>query len=646
MRLLSPSTLEITHFHLFCGSGGGGIGFQRGHARVGALTATMRCIGGVDIDPAAVADFTRLVGVPATVLDLADEAQHTAIHGAPPPAKWRPAHPASIRGAAGGEHPDIVFLSPPCKGFSGLLNPRTASAPRYQALNALTLRGIRLMLAAFAADLPALVILENVPRIAQRGRALLDEIRRLLEHAGYAIAETTHDCGELGGLAQHRRRFLLVARHREKVPPFLYEPPRRRVRGVGEVLSALPLPDDPGGGPMHRSPRLQWQTWVRLALIPAGGDWRSLLKLQHHDLRIERVCAWGAGDSGVVPWSRPAGTISGQSRPRNGSYSVADPRPTSNWAGGGRYRVTQFNEATGAVIAASTTGNGANAVADPRAWALQAGDAKMNNIYRLTRWTEPSPAVTAGVGPSSGDLSVADPRPPETLGHYRAYGVTGWEAAAPTLTSQSEPGSGRFSVADPRVPRLGDHAKMRVETWGDPAHTITGSDRVGSGALSVADPRIASKQLSGPFKTAGHFGVVPWAEPSGAVTGSACQDNGAWSVADPRPLPEREERPDPVPMIIALDGTWHRPFTTLELAALQDYPVELLMDVPLTGTSEAGWREHIGNSVPIASAQAIGSTMAHTLLLAFLGERFRLESTPIWVQPLATAVSVSHAQPR
>jgi site-specific DNA-cytosine methylase len=69
---------------------------------------------------------------------------------------------------------------------------------------------------------------ENVPRIATRGRAVLDQMIRLLEAYGYAVVETTHDCGELGGLGQSRKRFLLVARHREKVPPFLYEPPKRR----------------------------------------------------------------------------------------------------------------------------------------------------------------------------------------------------------------------------------------------------------------------------------------------------------------------------------------------------------------------------------------------------------------------------------
>ncbi|HHE1113364.1 TPA: recombination-associated protein RdgC, partial [Pseudomonas aeruginosa] len=45
----------------------------------------------------------------------------------------------------------------------------------------------------------------NAPLVhASRGRHLLDQINSLLGGFGYAVAETTHDCGELGGLAQSR----------------------------------------------------------------------------------------------------------------------------------------------------------------------------------------------------------------------------------------------------------------------------------------------------------------------------------------------------------------------------------------------------------------------------------------------------------
>ncbi|MCR1345477.1 hypothetical protein ACSDBR_10050 [Acidithiobacillus ferriphilus] len=64
---------EIRHFQLFCGLGGGAAGFNRGQARVGSMRARFRCLGGVDSDAKAIADFSRLAGVPGTVLDLFDQ---------------------------------------------------------------------------------------------------------------------------------------------------------------------------------------------------------------------------------------------------------------------------------------------------------------------------------------------------------------------------------------------------------------------------------------------------------------------------------------------------------------------------------------------------------------------------------------------
>src|ERR1700677_4639498 len=172
------------------------------------------------------------------------------------------------------------------------------------------------------------MVFENVPRIATRGRHLLDQIVALLRSYGYAVAETTHDCGELGGLAQSRKRFLLVARHMEKVPPFLYEPEKRSLRAVGEILGRMPLPGDLTAGPMHRIPSLQWKTWVRLAFVEAGSDWRSLNKLRVVDGKLANyliVPEMHAGMLGVNAWDEPSGTITSRGRPNNGNFSVADP---------------------------------------------------------------------------------------------------------------------------------------------------------------------------------------------------------------------------------------------------------------------------------------------------------------------------------
>src|SRR5690606_29760183 len=146
-------------FHLFCGLGGGAAGFNRGTARLGDMHARFRCLGGIDSDPAIVRDFQALAGVPGTCLDLFDRDQYTDWHGHEPPADWREATPEDIRRAAGNERPNIVFTSPPCKGFSGLLNTTRSKTAKYQALNRLTLRGLWLTMEAWKDDPPDFLLL-------------------------------------------------------------------------------------------------------------------------------------------------------------------------------------------------------------------------------------------------------------------------------------------------------------------------------------------------------------------------------------------------------------------------------------------------------------------------------------------------------
>ncbi len=561
---------EIRHFHLFGAIGGGADGFNKGEARIGNMVAKYRCIGSVDVDAAANRDFERRIGVKATTLDLFDRSQYIDFNGKEPPADWREATPGDIRAAAGHEFPHIVFLSAPCKGFSGLLSENRSRTDKYQALNRLTLRGVWLMLEAFGDNPPELIIFENVPRIASRGRHLLDQIGALLRQYGYAVAETTHDCGELGGLAQSRKRFLLVARHIEKVPPFLYEPQKKSLRSVGEVIGRLPLPGDPAGGVMHRVPSLQWKTWVRLAFVEAGSDWRSLNRLAVADGALRDyliVPEFRQGYLGVNRFDESMGTVAGRSTPSNGAFSVADPR------------------------------------------------------------------FPAG-------------------GEYGQLGVRAWDESTGTVTGQRSPIQGGFSVADPR-PGLKSNAHQnlyRVIAWGDVSKTVAGATHVAGGAMSVADPRPGLDRSKGDhYLTGGHYGVVPWDTSAGAVSSSACHDNGRWSIADPRSLPTcTNSQTDAMPSaderlvarIIAEDGTWHRPFTTLELASLQGL-VDPEEQFELDGLSDSAWRERIGNAVPPPAAAAIASEMGRTLLLAWSGETFALGCTPIWVRPVAVALSVA-----
>lgn len=695
---------EIRHFHLCGGSGSGARGFNLGSARLGNIIAKPRCIGSVDIDPRACRDFEQLTGVPATLLDLMDERQYRAFHNCAPPRGWREATPDDIRRAQRYQHPHVGFTSAPCKGNSGLLPEAQAQTERYQALNSLAERAMWLFLEANADDPVEIILFENVPRIATRSRPQLDRIIKLLDAYGYASQETVHDCGEIGGLGQTRKRYLLIARHRPKVPNFLYEPVKYPLRGIGDVLDKLPVPLSGLGGPLHRMPALQWQTWVRLAFVEAGSDWRSLNKLTVEDGVLKDfgiTPEYGFnGVLGVNRWSDPGPTISTRSMPTTGGYAIADPR--TGYAIGAhenKYAVGEWNGASRTVIGTNKgPGSGAISVADPRVerqarrttfgvadWGdtsnsirgeslpsngtFAVADPRVNGHPKsvqlgVRRWRgQPAGVVTGKMIAGGGPHSVADPRL-DGVRFNHVYRVVRYDEAAPAVAGPGGPAGG-LSVADPRAHSgFGGKGKYQVAGFKHPAGTVIAASTTGHGAFGVADPRPAfvregSKRTDSYLTSQGYYGVLRYDETGNAVTGFGKHDNGFNSVADPRmsafstsdqakkvnTLPGARE--NVVCIIRALDGTWHRPITTLECAALQSmFDPEKYFTSPedywdLDGMSDSAKRERIGNAVPSDAAKGMASTIYRCLLSAWSGTTFELSSEPIWVQPVALALSAA-----
>lgn len=415
-----------------------------------------------------------------------------------------------------------------CKSFSGCLPAAVAATDKYVDLSSLSLRGIWLALEAWAELPPPLFCLENVPRITTRGRHWLDQVTGLLHAYGYAVAETVHDCGELGGLAQRRRRFLMVARHMRQVPAFLRLPPMRSLRGVGEVLGLLPvpLPGSAAGGPMHRLPNMSPMNWLRLALIPAGGDWRDLPESVAINAGPDRH----RGGFGVGAWDDPSKTVVGAADPRHKPVSVADPRIAgSEHRHNGKYGVEEWSAPAHAVIAEARTGKGWAGVADPRVTCSpRAG------VYGVTDWQEPGDTVLASAGHDNGRASVADPRV-TCERREGSTGVTGWRDPSTAVIANGRHFNGPWQVADPRVThdtRRGSHG---VVGWAEASHCIRAHHEVRQAPGAVADPRLP--EVDGP------------------------------------PIDIDSRRPCHL-VIMAASGTWHRPMTTLELAALQGFPTE------------------------------------------------------------------------
>jgi site-specific DNA-cytosine methylase len=359
---------------------------------------------------------------------------------------------------------------------------------------------------------------------------------------GYIIDDRNHDCGEIGGLGQHRRRYLLVARNPNKISEFVYQPPKQRVKTIGEVIGPMPMPDDPKAGPLHRMNRLQWKTWMRLALIPAGGDWRDLENINPEQYRLEHVPRKSA--FGVQDWNEPAGTVIGNTR---------------------------------------VGGSQASAVNDPR---LTDRESRHPGVYRIVEWDEPGPCVT-GTRFGSGAPAISDPRTGFGAGtHTAIYQVSGWDESANTVTGANRPNNGAITIADPRIGSTPRSGVLGVQAWDKPGATVIGSCDVHAGTGAVADPRVPKDN-----------------------------ESGVW-------------------VIISLDGTWHRPLTTLELAALQGFPLTLPDGRPLqlAGKSDAKWRERVGNAVPPPAAQAIAETVLRSLLASTAGE-WLMSNEDIWVMP-------------
>lgn len=602
---------DLTVFAPFNGICIGVLGILDAQPELSDLKGRWRCLGGVDVDAGANRNGQNLVGVPFTTLDLMSRDQYIAFHGKEPPQDWREATTADILKAANYETPDFCFTSPPCKGYSGLLAQSVSITPKYQALNELALRGIWLCLEAFKHDLPAFIGLENVPRMATRGRRWLDQIKGLLWGYGYAVSEQNYDCGEIGELAQSRNRFLLMARNTKKVPDFLYQPRRRPLKAIGDVLGYLPVPGTVDM-PLHRLPNLQWKTWVRLAFVEAGSDWRSLNRLKVEDGQLTEY--------GLMPLHSSAAGL-----------GVDDVRFNSNGNEYSQYGVLNWGGPSGAIINVKSPGQGAFSVSDPR---VGQNRPLFNHAYKVARFDSYAPAV-AGPG-GAGGLSLADPRFTwAESAHENKFRVGKWDQhAGAIICTDKGPGSGAASVADPRPAWEGRHGNnLTVQEWEKSSRTIiAGGKGVQGGWQLVADPRPGLHRGQGSnYLTAGHYGVVPWSSSSLAITGSGQHDNGHNSVADPR-LPAPNDKLNC--LIVAEDNTWHRPFTTLETAALQSiFDPEQFASFKLIGNSDGQFREWIGNAIPRKAARAIGEQIGEALLMAKTGQTVILAETDVWVKP-------------
>jgi site-specific DNA-cytosine methylase len=645
----------FTAVFLFAGIGVGALGFIDAQVTLNGVKGSVRSLGGVDLDAVACRSFEKLTGSPCHERDLGKMTG------------------AELRALFGERAPDFVFMSAPCQGFSGLLSEEKSKSEKYEKLNRLAVDGVNLILDAWGKEGPGLILFENVPRIATRGKDLLKKIRTPLRAHGYVTHEGTHNCGEIGNLAQSRERFLMVARHSRKVPVFLYQPPRRPLRPCGEVIELLPLPGERAAGRLHQMPAISLRTWLRLAAIRPGKDWRDLSTLDG-----EARPAWAR--YAVTPWFEPTGAVAGSGT--NSAWGVADVRvPGGAWHDDA-LGVVGLGESFRAITGRHHPSNGAYSLADVRVEGSWHG-----GVLGVVPAGDPFGTITGNGRPVCGAFSFADLRV-SPRGHAMHWRVLDGGAAAPTVTGTTDIQAGAPSLADIRVGRAFTDS-YGVLDLSRPGETITGNQAPGGSSCSVADLRITCT----PWRNSGVLGVLAFTQPSYTVTGALDLWAGWAAVADPRGSGEdavdaevvfegeaergahprgaansRGHRPPPAryvgpwwssdpripanPRLVVRwrqsdldhaptylpvipgrgDGSWHRPITLLERAALQGIPARVNgKPLELDGTlSQVA--KHIGNAVPKGAALAIAVEILRTLVLASTGAFMLSSGGGVWVK--------------
>jgi len=573
---------ELTVLHLFSGIGGCTRGMQ---------VAGFKSVGSVDIDGRAIEQLKRWTGTPGYVADIA----------AMQPADLLALVPRS---------PDLLIMSPPCKSFSGCMPASRAGEERYVDMSQLAVRATFLALETWPTP-PGLILIENVPRIRTRGAPLLEQIVKTLQRYGYETNQDTHNCREIGGGPQDRVRFLLVARHRERVPDFWRKPPKQAGMTVGDALLHLPSPVAAHGDPMHALPLLSPLNWLRLAAIRAGRDWRDLPAA----IRLGGdATARHSGILGVEGADAPAHTVTGNAR------------TMGTWGG----------------------------VADPRvAWDRSTHKGRPDS-FGVERLDRPAHTIRGRQEVQTSRRSVVDPRLAERAGRQNGgFGVEAADRPAHAVLAEGTTRNTRASVADPRLtcsPRAGAYG---VQDPGEAAGAVLGHHSHDNAAGSLADPRLAHEPHRGAYGVVELVGAAPTVRGHQDVRQApgAVVDARGWPVATHVLAVEGDElvlygpaidltskRPCLLVIETFVDdptaerGVWHRPMTPRELFSLQDGDESFVVEGPRSSSkTQAGIIEWIGNMIPVRTATAIGLA-AKACLLSTQSAGF-LRGQDVWVAP-------------
>lgn len=304
-------TKRFVAIDLFSGAGGLTLGLRNAGFRVAA---------GVEIDPVACATYER--NHPKSRAIIADISQVSA---------------ADLLKIAPARKIHVVVGCAPCQGFSSLTRKHKREDPRNQLV---------LEMARIIEEVrPDAVMMENVPGLATRGKALFDEFLSRLRCAGYYVDHRIIQMADYG-VPQNRRRLVLLGGNGFMIPfpapTHARSPePDSGLESWVSVRAALPRGKAPrtlsqswsSGGPQahnwHVVRDLRPQTKIRLKAAMPGETWLHLAE------DVRPVCHRGdyvgfTNVYGRMAWDRISGTItSGCTTPCKGRFGHPDRRRTT-----------------------------------------------------------------------------------------------------------------------------------------------------------------------------------------------------------------------------------------------------------------------------------------------------------------------------
>lgn len=283
--------MALTAIDAFAGGGGLTVGLKR---------AGFRVVAGVELEPHSFATY---------------KANH-------PEVKCVKQDIATVSGAgllahAGRDRIDLLAGCPPCQGFSSLTAKYKDKAdPR----NELVLEMARLA----EETRPRAIMMENVPGLPRKGRALYRQLRSRLEALDYRLTEGILQVADYG-VPQFRRRFVLLGGLGFEIalPAATYSgSPARGLkpwRTVRDAIEGMPEPVTLAAakakGPVERSDwhivrNLSAKNIKRIQAAKAGQTWRHipehLRPACHRDGYVGFTNVYGR-----MEWDRPSPTITG-----------------------------------------------------------------------------------------------------------------------------------------------------------------------------------------------------------------------------------------------------------------------------------------------------------------------------------------------